>query len=55
MKKKVRKKYERPMVRKIRLDAEVSVLAVCKTSHGGVGPTVNCDTILGDPCQSDGS
>jgi hypothetical protein len=55
MKKKVRKKYERPMVRKIRLDAEVSVLAVCKTSYGGVGPVVNCDTLFGDPCQSDGS
>jgi len=55
MKKKVRKKYERPMVRKIRLDAEVSVLTVCKTASGGPGPVYNCDTLFGDPCQSDGS
>lgn len=55
MKKKVRKKYERPMVRKIRLDAEVSVLTVCKTTSGGFGPQVNCDTLYGDPCMTDGS
>jgi hypothetical protein len=55
MKKKVKKEYERPMVRKVRLDAKVSVLAVCKTSTGGAGPVFNCDTLLGDPCQSDGS
>ena len=55
MKKKAKKKYERPMVHKVRLDAEVSVLTVCKTSSGGPGPVVNCDTLFGDPCQTDGS
>jgi len=44
MKEKVKKKYEKPMVSKVRLEAKVSVLGACKNSLT-VGPFVGnyCD------------
>lgn len=38
MKGKVKKKYKKPSVTKVRLEAKVSVLAVCKWVHASAGP-----------------
>ena len=50
-----KKKYEKPQVTRIKLDAKVAVLNVCKTSAifgpGGGG----CLNFLGDSCKVDGS
>ena len=55
MEKKVKKKYEKPKMTKIKLDAKTAVLATCKTS-GVVGPGgMGCKTFLGDPCNQAGS
>lgn len=45
MKKGFRKTYEKPRVTKVRLEAKVSVLAVCKTTSvaGGANITVPCN------------
>ncbi len=47
-----KKKYEKPILTKIRLDAECAVLSFCKTSGlvgpgvgSGCSPGVNCDSI----------
>jgi hypothetical protein len=56
MKKRLKKKYERPTVTKVRLEAKVSVLGLCKRSDESAGgPVVNCNDLLGDPCETDGS
>lgn len=57
MRKKVRKKYEKPGVIRISLDAKGVVLGFCKTDTGGTrGPGQignHCDPPLG--CQAIGS
>jgi len=49
-----KKKYEKPILTKIRLDAKCAVLSFCKTSGlvgpgvgagAGCSPGVNCDSI----------
>lgn len=43
MQKKKKKKYVKPKVTKIKLDAKTAVLGFCKVQGGGGGPTsVNC-------------
>jgi hypothetical protein len=50
---KEKKKYEKPILTKIRLDAKCAVLGFCKTS-GKTGPGVpGCNP--GVPCSGDGS
>jgi len=54
MEKKQKKKYNKPKVTKIKLDAECAVLGFCKTSPG-VGPgKPNCG-VSGIACSSNGS
>jgi len=48
-----KKKYEKPWVTKIKLDAQCAVLGFCKT-NSTTGPGLpNCT--LGSPCSSQGS
>jgi len=55
MAKKVKKKYEKPAVTRISLDARVAVLGFCKTTNkigaGGYG----CEWFGGSPCSGAGS
>ncbi len=51
MKRKVRKRYEKPRVTKVRLEEKVSVLAACKSSVGAGPPDVSGCEPLG-PCSS---
>ena len=52
---KEKKKYIKPEIKKIKLDAKTAILSVCKTS-GSFGPgTVGCQTFLGDNCLDMGS
>ena len=52
---KTRKKYEKPEITKIKLDAKTAVLAACKTS-GAFGPGgMGCITFLGEACSQAGS
>ncbi len=55
MKKKIKKKYEKPVVTKVRLETKISVLAICKTT-AAVGPPVysGC-SMFGSPCSDLGS
>ena len=51
-----KKKYEKPKITKIRLDAKCAVLGFCKTSGKkgpGVGSGAGCSA--GMPCDSIGS
>jgi hypothetical protein len=51
-----KKKYEKPKVTRIKLDAKCAVLAVCKTTGLAEGPGPNCKTFPGlDLCKEDGS
>ena len=54
--KKAKKKYEKPEITKIKLDAKTAVLAACKTS-GAFGPGGNgCESFLGGgTCNQAGS
>jgi len=53
--KKTKKKYEKPEITKIKLDAKTAVLAACKTS-GAFGPGGNgCIDFWGDACSQAGS
>ena len=53
MEPKQKKKYEKPILTKIRLDAKCAVLGFCKTG-GSIGPGASgCNT--GVPCSGDGS
>ena len=53
--KKTKKKYAKPEITKIKLDAKTAVLAACKTS-GAFGPGGNgCITFLGEACSQAGS
>lgn len=50
-----KKKYEKPKVTRIKLDAKTAVLAVCKTTGAG-GPVMpGCLDALYDPCSVHGS
>ncbi|MCU0562122.1 MAG: hypothetical protein MUD16_18280 [Desulfobacterales bacterium] len=52
--KKPKKRYEKPVVTRIKLDAKCAVLGFCKGPAGG--PTVGaCDDGFGDYCLSFGS
>ena len=52
---KEKKKYAKPEIKKIKLDAKTAVLSVCKTAgHFGPG-TGTCETVFGDNCQDMGS
>ncbi len=56
MQPKQKKKYEKPILTKIRLDAKCAVLGFCKTSGlvgPGVGGGAGCSP--GTPCESAGS
>jgi hypothetical protein len=50
-----KKKYEKPQITRITLDAQTAVLGFCKGAAGG-GPVQNsCEDALGDNCLSQGS
>jgi hypothetical protein len=50
-----KKKYEKPKVTRIKLDAQTAVLAVCKTTGAG-GPVLpGCVDSYSDPCNVQGS
>ena len=52
---KTKKKYEKPKITRIKLDATTAVLAACKTS-GAFGPGgVGCIDFFGDACSQAGS
>jgi hypothetical protein len=56
MKQEKKKKYEKPKITKIKLDAACAVLGFCKTSGivgPGVGGVAGCNP--GTPCDSLGS
>jgi hypothetical protein len=53
MKRKKKKKYEKPRITKIRLDAECAVLGFCKNSGFGGPAAANCAAIT--PCSNPGS
>lgn len=48
-----KKKYEKPRITKIRLDAECAVLGFCKNTGFGGPLAKNCAT--GAPCNAPGS
>jgi hypothetical protein len=53
MKRQKKKKYEKPRITQIKLDAQCAVLGFCKNA-GSIGPGVaNCAT--GSPCSGAGS
>ena len=49
-----KKKYEKPKVTRIKLDAKTAVLGICKTTGAGGPGYFNCDN-LGAPCEAAGS
>jgi hypothetical protein len=52
---KIKKKYQRPKITRISLDAKTAVLAVCKTdAKFGPGKT-GCKNHLGNNCNQAGS
>lgn len=51
-----KKKYEKPKVTRITLDAKCAVLGFCKQASTGSGPAVTgCTDGIGSPCLSQGS
>ncbi len=56
MEKKKRKKYKKPRVTRVNLDAKCAVLGFCKTNVlGAVGPAaINCGVPVA-PCSGGGS
>jgi hypothetical protein len=54
MKRKVKKKYEKPMVTKVGLEAKISVLGLCKTTNQTGPPTIS-GCVVGVPCSELGS
>jgi len=54
MESKEKKKYEKPKVTRIKLDARTAVLGICKTSGAGGPGNFNCDD-FGAPCVDAGS
>jgi hypothetical protein len=57
MMKNMKKKYEKPEIKRIKLDAQTAVLTVCKVSGApGGGPTSqNCGPPRFQPCEGSGS
>jgi hypothetical protein len=55
MMKKEKKKYTKPEIKKIKLDAKTAVLAVCKTANIGGPSGVGCGPPVFQPCQGPGS
>jgi hypothetical protein len=54
MESKEKKKYEKPKVTRIKLDARTAVLGVCKTSGAGGPFAYGCEE-YSSPCDSPGS
>jgi len=52
---KEKKKYAKPEIKKIRLDAKTAVLGVCKTAAIGGPAGVGCGPPTFQPCQDVGS
>ena len=52
---KEKKKYEKPEIKKINLDAKTAILSVCKTSESFGPGSVGCQSFLGDNCLDAGS
>jgi hypothetical protein len=50
-----KKKYTKPEIKKIRLDAKTAVLVVCKTSGIGGPSGVGCGPPVMQPCSGSGS
>ena len=50
-----KKKYIKPEIKKIKLDAKTAVLAVCKTAGVGGPSGVGCGPPVFSPCQDAGS
>ena len=50
-----KKKYVKPEIKKIKLDANTAVLAVCKTAAIGGPSGVGCGPPEFQPCQDAGS
>ena len=56
MEQKKKRKYVKPKVTKIIIDAKTAVLAVCKVNHGSGGPmNKNCHGGPGGICRDQGS
>lgn len=50
-----RKPYSKPMVERVRLVVDETVLGLCKTDHG-LGPqTTPCNILVSAPCLDAGS
>jgi hypothetical protein len=52
---KEKKKYIKPEIKKIKLDAKTAVLAVCKVDSIGGPSGVGCGPPTFQPCQDSGS
>ncbi len=52
---KEKKKYRKPEIKKIKLDAKTAVLAVCKTAGSFGESGANCGPPVFQPCQDSGS
>ena len=50
-----KKKYHKPEIKRIKLDAKTAVLAVCKTSGVGGPSGIGCGPPAYQPCQAPGS
>jgi hypothetical protein len=50
-----KKKYVKPAIQKIKLDAKTAVLGVCKTASVGGPSGVGCGPPVFQPCQDPGS
>jgi hypothetical protein len=50
-----KKKYIKPEIKRIKLDAKTAVLAVCKTTTGAGPSGHNCGPPIFQPCQDYGS
>jgi hypothetical protein len=56
MMKNMKKKYEKPEIKRIKLDAQTAVLTVCKTNPSDGGPTsAICGPPQFQPCEDAGS
>jgi len=53
MEEKEKKKYEKPKVTRIKLDARTAVLGICKTSGAGGPNSYGCEVV--GPCEDAGS
>ncbi len=56
MMKDIKKKYDKPEIKRIKLDAQTAVLVVCKAAGTEGGPTsANCGPPQFQPCEGSGS